>query len=582
MGNIVDLPDELIGHIAAYLRDEDLFGYAVTCKRIYSSLHENSALWTGKCAVEWLNLENSIGHVLRILTAEGQKAADEGSLMSFFSRRKAIEHYFMKDLAEMAEIGFCRKHWDLFFKHSKQYELVPFLSKRDAKFPINSLNVEDKICNGILTSIRHKIVFYTIEKFKDSTEELFNYEETILLPLSAIDQCFFNVIEKRDSFYCDCHSLIEKKFPMLKSSKNIPVTFLVKALTEVIISTIKRRFNGRKNGTEYFVENLLLSRVYAGEFEPHPLLLSCMIQHFCLLFGVRLSLASGVLVIHHNSLPEETYLIIRKRQKYEYQIIRKQTFIRSLEVGNGRRDMVINHDLDRMISIKSGRSIVRDFFSNVVAHYPRTRERFTHFYSKLDSSSWCTDFPIAKQGIDMQEVQYFNTFWQFMNRLADTRYTLEKNTIYNKLLKTMSKQYPEDLDSGLKFISADEAQKCLWFSSLKQFLGHVYPTHFMRGPTVGKFICSASNQGISLVINHIRYSDREELVTLLNCEGTLSHAYAKEIEVFEEYEIKDVLLSTFFTMNKHTRLDFFFRQITLNEGKVKLKPLESVYETFPI
>lgn len=302
MLRLLDLPEELLCQIAEHLSAEDLFRYGSCCSRVFLALRMNRCLWKKRCEEEWWSIERAYNQIPRFFSKECDDESRETCPMEYFAERKREEVNFRKDVRRMMEIGFSEEYWTIFYRATENYQLIPSIIKYDQKYPIKSLDVEGKIYTAFLSTVRHRLVFQTMERFNELVEEVQSYENELILPLSAMDASFFHVVHYRTKFYQECYALLQKRYPNSLKLRSLPHTLIVKKLVEVLIIVLKRTFIGKTHPNEYFTENFLLSRIYTGEFEPHPLLFCCILQELAKNFNIKMSFANSMMIIHDPSI----------------------------------------------------------------------------------------------------------------------------------------------------------------------------------------------------------------------------------------------------------------------------------------
>lgn len=577
MPQLLDLPEELLFRIAVLLPAQDLISFASTSSQLRASLRANRELWLTKCTEEWFTTENAYESCIYDLI----KPKDESKItdyMSYFTKRKQIERRASQDIAYMAEIGFSRHYWELFFEHSMEYEIVPYLAAIDSKFPITRLDAKDKICGSLLTTMRHNLVFKAMEKYSESYNHMESFETKLLLPLSAMDTSFFNAISYRTSFYNKCHATMKKRIKNLEKVKSVSPTIIIKHSISVLESVLRQNFRA-KGSHHHGIEEFLLPRVYCGEANPNELLFICILQEFSRQLGIKVKVANGALVISDSLSPQGViYLILQKKSnfQYEYQFLTQTTFKQLLNNMNAVQGAAMAIDFETATKEMTGRDVYTEFFIGI--------SQFEEA-SIIKNNELCQDlkllekaYPVTKCGIEVDEISYFGTFRKLL-QFHGTRNFQPHNfeVIQLKFKRSILRWYPMDLSIKFKIIETETAKSTFLSTQLREYLTEPHAIPLIYSDIIGRFIDRNEEGYPGLILNYDRRNDRDAF-EVLGKNGKKYTLFANVSTLtFIEYSVDDPLYHEFLTLNKRQRLDYLFTQKVSPENKVILIPSRNAY-----
>ncbi|CDO92403.1 unnamed protein product [Kluyveromyces dobzhanskii CBS 2104] len=489
-----------------------------------------------------------------------------------------MENQLSDDLNRMTSIGFSHEYWDVFYKITPNYDLVPYLTKIDTKYPITKLDSRDKISTSLLTAMRHNIVFKAMEKYSDSDEHLDSYELHLLLPLSAMDSSFFSLINKRTIFYAKCHRLLNQRMKNLQKMKAISPTLVVKQAIEVLMQVMKDTFlsTSSEQGT---IEQFFLPRVYSGESDPNELIIICILQEFSRQLDIKLSVTNGSLVIPDSLSPQGvTYLILKKKSycAFEYQFFTETAFIDLLEDMNRAEGGTAIVDFATATTRLTARDIYTEFFIYLSQSEESAVIRNNEIIQNMHLSARA--YPISKFGVDPDEVSLVGTFRKLLQLYATRDIQFHNfDVVKRKFVRSLAHWYPMDLNIKFESIDISKTRDKFLRTSLQEFIAEPHSLPLRKHEIIGKFVKRPEDANPSLVTNYDVRSERD-CFELLAFDGKKYILFAElnSLTVIF-YHVNDPKYHEFLTINKKQRLDYLFKQTVSEDQVVSLQPIPNVY-----
>lgn len=543
--NFESLPKEVWIEVASYLDIDDLFALRLVSRELNSKICSR-AVWRPRCYERWLKYENhDVMGLDRRNQSSGLSVAPSADWFYFFRFRYRIDTHLLRAMQKMKITTSSTIYWQTIW-HLLRYNerIIPILRNfinegynSDTPFELTFT------ARQLLLTIRHGYVFKLIhDSFAtDAMEFVHNAEETVFLPVAAMDPCFDRLLTHRSRLIEEVHYAIKERFSDLTDFLQLPSTLKVDKLVKFIFESLKRlQLSHVHQRSRYYVEDFMLLRVYAGETKGHILLLLSIVQSISAKYNVETILCEEFLIIRDLKLRGgETYLTISQAGKPR--IFTRRNLVDSMCRIFPSRQVVIDTIIPKVLTPLKLRDLLFKVFDE---WYPYCKKSMWSVIPDKTANGVLLYLPQSRYPMSTPIYEYFQAYWK-LNQLGNGRAILSaaKHQFSDLLLKN----FPQDVAHLRSSDGYDTSkmQEIIGKTPFKDVFKSKYNISFDEDCNVGEFVTGRDDQ-LLIVLggkqggNNVTYLNVMNLLGQVNVE-LKDELHSVEWNVRRRKEVIDLL-----------------------------------------
>lgn len=519
------LPKEIWIEVARNLGAQELFQLRLCCKRL-DGIVSSRAVWKPRCYEKWLDHQSQ--DVLN-----GEIIDDHQDWFYYYRFRNRIDRHVLGLLIKITQEKDTDEYWklhDLVLRY-RPLHIIPLLHDITVKGFLAEGATFDLVtlCQRLLTTLRHKHV-YDLLKIEEETSPTFvhNAEETFFLPLAGMDPSFDRLLHFRKKVFAEIHALIRKEFENLDDFFMLPTTLrvdkLICCLTEVL--------NIFKTDRNFFLEDFMLLRVYAGETTGHPLVILSIIQSLATKYAVETMLCGSYLIISDSRLRDgESYLTLSSAGVPK--IFTKRRLVQSLKRIVNTSEYIIQRELiPAMLQPLKYHTLLATIFKELLPLYSK---------SKWSASSTKTMdkarqlFPHSNHPMNAETINYFLGVYKAVEMRL--RLQLQISVIFTiahkQVFALASRLFPMDSNYLRKLLKCNGEDFGETRYNYDDWILRLHNIPLEPSKALGIFVMSPRDRQLMCVVGTKQFENREIYYTLMNFVGEFFVEPSKNLEVVD-------------------------------------------------
>lgn len=407
---VYDLPQELWIEIFENLSYEDLLRLRLCCK----TLNETVSLdwiWGQRCMERWV--KSDAEDMLAQKMDGNESLVRKGSWFYYFRLRNRMDRHAlntMQKLKNCLEEGTYWSKMEHLLKCGPM--IIQLLKKLEAKGYESTTPFEiTYLSRQVLLTMRHMQLFDYIDSASnaEAAEWVHYAEETVFLPLCAMDPAFNRLLPFRSKIMKQVRTQVEQNFEDLSQFMLLPSTLRLDKLMKYLFDALeKNRLDHVRQHTRYYLDDFMLLRVYSGEAKGHPLVLLSIIQAVAERYEVECALCEKFLIVRDDRIRNgETYVTIT--QTGSPRIFTRKNLVSSLCRIFPSRDVVISSVIPKLLQPLRTRDILLKIFDE---WSPYCKKSYWNTVSERTTESLSRHMPHSRFPICIADYEYFQAYWK--------------------------------------------------------------------------------------------------------------------------------------------------------------------------
>ncbi|AET38461.1 SCF ubiquitin ligase complex subunit MDM30 Ecym_2762 [Eremothecium cymbalariae DBVPG len=525
-------PAEIWMEVCRLLTPEDLFSLRLCSTKLNRIVCDCTDIWASLCRAKWLTSE-LIETVFENIPKNNPMSPSD-DWFYYYWYRSNIDAKLEKMLQEIAQLEHGARFWDTYwglFRYRKF--MVPFLQRHTARGYCFSESFKlHCISRQLLTTLRHGIVFKCINASRDverQSKAMSIVEETLFLPMAAMDPCFDRLLPFRTAFFDRVHFLVKKDYRHIDKFNKFPDTIKVDKLVTYIWKVLEERAVYLPNLHRCHLEDIMLLRVYSGESRGHPLILMSIIQSIVARYGVETQLCEQVLIVNDKKLRGgQSFLMIPLRNNGKPRIFTRRRLLETLGRTIPNIETSGSAAVTKFLTPLTKRSGVEKFFKDWSIYCDKSIWRAIPDHSP---KGILNHLPHSCTPMDESIFEYFIIYWKTVTS------NVAPNAIFHSVLlkqfeTILVKKYPGD---AIHFIDRrDSLMNTISEMSFRESISeHVSMQHMHSVPEIGYIVRQKNTGPLSVVIGGKKTDFHTYLVTI-DIVGKYTVVHREDVEVCKE------------------------------------------------
>ncbi|CCF56051.1 hypothetical protein KAFR_0A06160 [Kazachstania africana CBS 2517] len=569
------LPQEVWFVISFHLELEDLLNLRITSK-ILNGRIKYYRIWRYLCHVNWIQHELDYGGDLSALYPH-----DNNNWYNYFKYRYVKDMGLLKALNELSQLSGQDAYYKQFIKivetnnsdSDSENHLLPLLSRissTDLTYGRYTFDIA-AIAQELLSAMRHKH-FFKILFIDDSGTYT---PEEVFIKLSAMDQSFDNLLHQRTVTYHKVNSKLKEfyKQTLRDSFLKLPSSLRVDKILSILLEILRPTFIS----SHYYLEDMMILRVYANEAKGHPLVLLAMVQSIAAKYRVRSYLSKNYLIIKDDELRDkESYLTISVDGDggFKPKLFTRTPLIKSLvqHLPYLQNDeTLLNNFLKQFFKVLTNKDLVDVYFDELL---PKTLNK-SHSELCRDLDTKVRLFPYSLKPVSVGTVDYFIS----VRNSLKTPIIPVTRTISTLVDEELSKFIDVAFPSDITYLKGIKPDYLVCVSSYKDWLYRKYsiiiPENANLRSMIGKFIRSKRDKKLLCIAGvkstHINLDSVESSQFYYIVINDLGEFYVELSKNVEDYEWHRDEIEQFLKMNSPaSELGLVFKNVDWENHKLVL------------
>lgn len=584
-----ELPLEFWLELAGFLSLGDLLQLRCCNQRMKSNLSQE-IIWKRISRQRWLNQLSQEEEIRNILGPLRRKYDDVSDWSYFCRKYHHSDNHIIHRIEKLSRIQSTSMYWsrfDIVLKNKTEY-LLPLLTRITVDEEVEGIDTPlpyDVITTAqhLLDSIRHKTVFQTLWNTTPDVDVLASNVERIYLNLAMMDPSYdrisHHILDVRKmvnmlllaKYHNDLNTLYEIR-PALR------IEMVIQELFKILkVGRVPKIIPNR----EIYNEDLMITRIYAGEVIGHPFLILAIIQSICKIYKIDTIMTRYYLIIKDPGFEYgETYMtlgIIDTEVKY----FTRRSLIRTLmhETGLNRND-VDKILLPVLLGPVHGYDCRTIFFDEL---YVQTKGSISDKYMNRSESVPIEERYRTQSRLYPESKQRFSTslfadiadiassikalLIQGVDDNVDPNFQLMKRTPeYQEILQIVKERYPWDCHHVYSpGIITDRLTYLDWLKAYEKIV--ISPNTVIETTRIGTFALYKHSEFVCIVSSQFE-KHSTEYTGYMDCLGEFYVVETKFIKPLEWD--KNQVLEYLGAIHPTNRLGLLFERIDWNKKRLTL------------
>ncbi|SCW01776.1 LAFE_0E07008g1_1 [Lachancea fermentati] len=557
-----ELPKEIWIEISKSLEYNDLLRLRL-CSKMMNEMVASKAIWRPRCHERWLNQERE--DILNFEPEASNLVKQQDDWFYYFRYRNRIDKHVVNTLMSMKDTQDQKLYWDKFnylFKYGTK--VIPLLSRLEVEGYNQGTPFEiTYMAHRLLVTMRHKHVFELINRsLDDDSEEWVHYaEESIFLPLAALDVCFNRLLPYRKKMIEQIHAQIKKDYEDLTDFLTLPSTLRLDKLMKYLFQILaKYQLPHVRQRARYFLDDFMLLRIYAGESKGHPLLLLAIVQSVATRYNIETVLCEEFLIVRDPGLRNgESYVTISQGGKPR--IFSRKNLIDSMCRIFPSREVVLNSVIPRLLQPLKTNSLLFKVFDE---WYPYCKKSIWKMIPDKTIQALLTYMPHSRYPVQVSDYEYIQAYWK-LSQSANHR------ALWNigkaNFLKFVLNQFPHDLvllkdTKGFEQNFSEDATPV----SFDEIFSEKYLICPGKTDMVGQFVSDRRNSQLFIVVAVKEAQNATTYFILMDCLGHMNVLLKDDTEVVEVDTLELETIEEFLDLLSLSDLGLFFTRFDHSAG----------------
>ncbi|SCV05913.1 LANO_0H17942g1_1 [Lachancea nothofagi CBS 11611] len=482
-----NLPKEVWLVVFEYLEYDDLLRLR-TCSHKFNDLVKIQWVWGARCHKRWLQVEDE--DFLASQLTNGTRGCSKDDWFYYYRYRNRVDKHTFNTLCLIAackQIGSYKNRLENLLKYGAL--IVPLLRDLELRGYSNNLPFDVTfLARQLLLTMRHKSLFAFIESsIASKANQWVHYaEESVFLPLAAMDLAFNRILPHRAKIIQQVHSMVKHDFQDLSEFMQLPSTLRLDKIMKYLFQALNgARQEHLRQATRYYLDDFMLLRVYAGEARGHSIVLLAIIQAVSSHYNVETVLCEEFLIVRDSRIRSgETYVTISVAGAPR--IFTRKNLVDSMCRVFPDRQVVLNSIIPKMLQPLRTHDLMFKIFDE---WSPHCKKSYWNVVSEKSIKNLEALMPHSRFPVRVSDYEYFQAFWKLKIASIQRQF---RNLGGAHFLQFVELQYPHDtilIGSALNRPHQDGDSNFLGGPQNFKPLYEKYSLSKSPSPLLGRIVC---------------------------------------------------------------------------------------------
>ncbi|CUS20300.1 LAQU0S01e03510g1_1 [Lachancea quebecensis] len=556
-----DLPKELWLMVFEFLDYDDLFQFRLCCRQFNKTVTIDW-IWSDRCRKRWLKSDQDDPLALRI---NGDKTVKRGKDWFYYFRfRNRIDQHTLKVLHSIRE---CEDEDAYSHNIESLIKLGALAVPKLKKLELDSYNDATPyevtyLARQVLLTMRHKNLFDFIDSASSTdTDEWVHYsEETVFLPLAAMDLAFNRLLPHRIKIMEQVNFQVKREYNDISEFMILPPTLRIDKLMKYLFEALNSaRLLHVRQRARYYLDDFMLLRVYAGESKGHPLVLLSIIQAVSDLYKVETVMCEEFLIVRDPKIRDgETYITIS--QAGTPRIFTRKNLIASMCRIFPSRQVVLSAVIPKLLQPLKTRDLLLKIFDE---WSPYCKKSYWNAVTDKSLNSLLQYMPKSRFPVRVSDYDYFQAYW----KIKTSAQRAFRNWGQNHFLKFIDSQYPHDkLIVGARLGGNDDE---IYLEELSRGQDLIHKKHIIgtnSANLAGKIVADTRLHMKYVVLTDSVANNGSEYLTLMDPLGEINVLLKSDVQVLEPDDVGSLDIKGFIKLLSLSDLGLFFTKFDQVRG----------------